>query len=168
MERFASAYLEGSPTHVSILLGANDFGYNNALEDMGGYVRKLNQMISSIKSYDPNIKIILCTPTPAPNTDIVTDSQKDFYTKYDRNMKIATYYLLKTYDTDKAEEAGIYIAPMHLTLDTSEGFDYRNSTEEINGVVTPVIKPSNGIHPNNSYGQLQMGDTLAAVLQKYR
>ena len=168
MERFVSAYTEGSPTHITILLGANDFGYNNALKDMKGYINKLNQMITSIKTYDPNIKIILCTPTPAPNTDIVTDSQKGFYTQYDLNMKIATYYLLKTYDNEKAEEAGIYIAPMHLTLDTSEGFDYKTSTEQINGVPTSVVKASNGIHPNNSYGQVQMGNTLAAVIQKYR
>lgn len=168
MERFNSAYTEGSPTHITILLGANDFGYNNALKDMAGYINKLNQMITSIKTYDPDIKVILCTPTPAPNTDIVTDSQKDFYTQYDLNMKIATYYLLKTYDNEKAEEAGIYIAPMHLTLDTSEGFDYKTSTEQINGVPTSVVKASNGIHPNNNHGQVQMGNTLAAVIQKYR
>ena len=168
MERFAAAYTEGAPTHVSILLGANDFGYNNALEDMEGYIRKLNQMIASIKAYDPHIKIILCTPTPAPNTEIVTDSHQAFYNKYDRNMKIAIYYLLKTYDNEQSKQQGIYIAPMHLTLDTTNGFDYKETTETIDGATIPVIKASNGIHPNNSYGQLQMGDTLAAVIQKYR
>ncbi len=168
MERFAAAYTDGAPTHVSILLGANDFGYNNALEDLGGYIRKLNQMIASIKAYDPDIKIILCTPTPAPNTTIVTDSHKDFYDKYDLNMKIATYYLLKTYDNAASEAQGIYIAPMHLTLDTTNGFDYRETTETIGGNTISVIKATNGIHPNNSHGQLQMGDTLAAVIQKYR
>ena len=57
---------------------------------------------------------------------------------------------------------------MHLTLDTSEGFDYKTSTEQINGVPTSVVKASNGIHPNNNYGQVQMGNTLAAIIQKYR
>lgn len=168
MERFSAAYTEGAPTHVSILLGANDFGYNNALKDLSGYIRKLNQMIASIKAYDPHIKIILCTPTPAPDTTIVTDSYKDFYNQYDLNMKIATYYLLKTYDNLASEAQGIYMAPMHLTLDRANGFDYRETTEIINGNPVSVVKAANGIHPNNSYGQLQMGDTLAAVIQKYR
>lgn len=168
MERFAAAYTNGAPTHVSILLGANDFGYNNALKDLNGYISKLNQMITSIKAYDPNIKIILCTPTPAPSTTIVTDRYRSFYEQYDLNMKIATYYLLKTYDNPASEAQGIYIAPMHLTLDTAKGFDYRKTTETIDGKTVSVIKAANGIHPNNSYGQLQMGDTLAAVIQKYR
>lgn len=168
MARFSSAYKSGAPTHVSILLGANDFNDMNGLLKLKDHMDKLNTMIDSIHAYNPNIKIILCTPTPSPNTNIVTDSRKSYYYTYDRCMKIAAYYLLKTFDNDESLARGIYIAPMNLTLDITSGFDYKEKYEIIDGVNTKVVSAANGIHPNNTVGQPQMGDTLAAVIQKYR
>ena len=168
MERFKAAFTEGTPTHVSIFLGANDFGYNNRIYDLEGYMAQLNEMIDSIHAFDPSIKVVLCTPTPAPNTNKITDSRLSFYYSYDRNMKLATYYLLQTFDNEASRERGVYLAPTHLTLDTNSGFDYKETTEVINGAPTKVVSASNGIHPNNTVGQLQMGDTIAAVLQYTR
>ena len=164
MDRFSPAFKDGSPTHVSILLGANDFGYGNATENIDIYISQINKMITSIKSYDKDIKIIICTPTLGPDTSVVTDSELEFYKKYDKKIKQGVYYLLQTYDTTTCEDAGIYIAPMHLTLDVSNGFNYSSAIEDN----SPVIKAANGIHPNNEYGHIQMGNTLAGVLQKYR
>lgn len=164
MDRFNSAFQSGKPTHVSILLGANDFGYSDALENMQTYIGRLNEMITSIKAYDKDIKIVICTPTLGPDTTVVTDTELNFYQNYDQKIKKATYYLLQTYDNANCEQEGIYIAPMHLTLDVRNGFDY--STKLQNNET--VMSATNGIHPNNEYGQIQMGNTLAAVLQKYR
>lgn len=166
MERFKEAYPTGAPTHISILLGANDFGTHNTLMDMPGFLDYLEQFITSIHNYDPSIKVIICTPTLAPNTNLLTGDTSS-YERYNRNMKLATYYLLKTYDNDESVARNIHIAPMTLTLDTTNGFDYKTSKIEVDGLVTTQTTPKNSIHPNE-FGNILMGNTLAAVIQKTR
>lgn len=168
MERHQAAFVQGTPTHVSILLGANDFGYKERIDEVDLFIERLNMMIDSIHTFDPNIKIILCTPTVAPNSSMVTSSNKNFYSEYDLRIKYVTSRLLKAFDTDEALARQIYIAPMTLTLDSNTGYDYIEKDVIVNGVTSKVIEAANSIHPSNSHGQLQMGDTLAAVLQKYR
>ena len=168
MTRYQAAFQDGPPTHVSILLGANEFGFNKELDRIDSFIQRLNQMIDSIHTYDPTIKIILCTPTGAPNTAMVTSSSKDFYREYDLRMKYVTSKLLEAFDTDEALARQIYIAPMHLTLDATNGFTYVQRNETVNGFINQVVDAMYSIHPNNEYGQLQMGSTLAAVIQKYR
>lgn len=166
MERFAIAYPTGAPTHISILLGANDFGTHDTLMDMPGFLHYLEQFIASIHAYDPSIHIIICTPTLAPHENMLTGDTSNYY-RYNRNMKLATHYLLQTYDNDKSLARNIYIAPMTLTLDTANGFDYKTTEVEIDGVLTTQVIAKNSIHPNE-YGNILMGNTLAAVIQKFR
>ncbi|MBE6022108.1 MAG: SGNH/GDSL hydrolase family protein [Cellulosilyticum sp.] len=167
--RYKEAFAEGTPTHVSILLGANEFGFNKELDNIDYFIDRLNQMIDSIHTYDPTIKIILCTPPVAPNTYFVTSVEsKEFYTEYDLRIKYITSKLLEAFDTDEALARQIYIAPMTLTLDTTNGFNYIQKNELVDGTITQVVDAIYSIHPNNEYGQLQMGTTLAAVIQKYR
>ncbi|MBQ1273936.1 MAG: hypothetical protein IIY08_00890 [Cellulosilyticum sp.] len=168
MVRYKEAFSTGTPTHVSILLGANEFGMNKEIDNVDLFIERLNQVIDSIHDYDSTIKIILCTPTLAPNSNFVTSSWKNFYTEYDLRMKYVTSKLLEAFDTDEALAKQIYIAPMTLTLDTTNGYTYIEKDEISNGVKKRVIDANNSIHPNNEYGQLQMGSTLAAVIQKYR
>ena len=168
IERHQAAFTEGTPTHVSILLGANEFGFNKEIDKVDLFIERLNTMIDSIHTFDPNIKIILCTPAVAPNASMVTSSKKDFYSEYDLRIKYVTSRLLKAFDTDEALSRQIYIAPMTLTLDSNTGYDYIEKDEIVNGISSKVVDVTNSIHPSNAYGQLQMGDTLAAVLQKYR
>lgn len=168
MNRNKEAFTEGSPTHVSILLGANEFGYNKEIDQIDLFISRLNQMIESIHTYDPSIKIILCLPTVAPNTSLVTSSQKDFYAEYDLRIKYAAARLLEAFDTDEALARQIYIAPMTLTLDATNGYDFIEKSETIDGFTSQVTDVKNSIHPSNTYGQLQMGDTLAAVIQRFR
>lgn len=168
IERNQAAFTEGTPTHVSILLGANEFGFNKEIDKVDLFIERLNTMIDSIHTFDPNIKIILCTPTVAPNSSMVTSSKKDFYSEYDLRIKYVTSRLLKAFDTDEALARQIYIAPMTLTLDANTGYDYIEKDEIIDGISSKVVDVTNSIHPSNASGQLQMGDTLAAVLQKYR
>ena len=169
MARHFAAFNGEKPTHVSILLGANEFGLNKQLDQMDTYIERLNTMIDSIHAYDPEIKVILCTPTLGPNTDRITsEEKKHIYTEYNLCMKYTVTRLLEAFDTDEALARHIYIAPMTLTVDPNTGFTYVTREEMVNGVNTTVTDVQNSIHPNNSYGQLQMGDTLAAVIQKTR
>ena len=169
MQRFKEAFAEsGTPTHVSILLGANEFGFNKEIGNIDLWLSRLNMVIDSIHTYDPNIKIILCTPTLAPNPARVTSLEKSFYSEYDLRVKYVASKMLEAFDTDEALARQIYIAPMTITLDTTNGYTYIEKTENNNGFITSVIDAANSIHPNNEYGQIQMGSTLAAVIQKYR
>lgn len=168
IERFASAFADGAPTHVSILLGSNDFGFFDTFNGIELFIERLNIMIDSIHQFDPNIKVIICTPPLGPSRKYLSQDYVEKYIKYDRNMKLATYHLLKAFDNDESLSRNILVAPMTLTLDVTNGFDFKEKVEIIDGVSKTTIIPGNGIHPSNSYGQLQMGDTLAAVIQKYR
>ena len=166
MERFSIAFAEGAPTHVSILLGANDFGTFDTLMDLPGYLTYMKQLIDSIHSYDPSIKVVICTPTLGPNQNVITEDRETYY-KYDRNIKLAAYYLLATYDNEESLSQNIYLAPLTQTLDTTNGYDYTRTTVEENGLLMTKVSPANTLHPN-SYGHSLMGNALAAVLQKSR
>lgn len=166
MERFSAAFSSGSPTHISILLGANDFGTFDTLMNVSSYLSYYQQMIDAIHDYDPSIKIIICTPTLAPNQNLLTDDTSSYY-RFDRNMKLALYYLLQTYDNNSSLTQNIHIAPMTLTLDTTNGFDYTTEIIDTDDSFIRKTTPTNGIHPNK-YGHLLMGNTLAAVIQKFR
>ena len=168
MARYKEAFTEGTPTHISILLGANEFGFNKEIDDVDLFISRLNLVIDSIHTYDPTIKVILCTPTVAPNSSLVTSSQKSFYDEYDLRVKYVASKLLEAFDTDEALAKQIYIAPMTLTLDATNGYNYIEKNETIDGITNRVIDVANSIHPSNEYGQIQMGSTLAAVIQKYR
>ena len=168
MARYSDAFLLGKPTHVSLFLGVNEFGFAKQLDQSDLFISRLNQVIDSIHSYDPNIKIILCMPTVAPDTNMVTASTNAFYKEYNLCIKYLAQKLLKHFDTDAALSRQIYLAPMTLTLDPINGFNYIQKSEIVEGFHSTVIDTDNSIHPNNDYGQLQMGSTLAAVLQKYR
>lgn len=168
IERNSEAFSQGTPTHVSIFLGVNEFGFGKQLNRSNLFISRLNQMIDSIHSYDPSIKIILCMPTVAPEVSLVTSSNQDFYKEYNLCVKYLASKLLENFDTDDALARQIYIAPMTLTLDPINGFNFIEKDEGSGSFKMTVVDVDNSIHPNNSYGQLQMGTTLAAVLQKYR
>lgn len=167
MQRFSVAFPNGSPTHVSLLLGTNDFGVANGFNNVDDYLAYYKEAVTSIHTYDPNIKVLICTLPLGPNESMIDDYNWR-YTRFDRNTKLANYYLLKTFDTDEALSQNIYIAPMHLNLDTTNGFDYKQTTVKLNGEETAVRVPANSIHPNNTVGQLQMGDALSSIIQKTR
>ena len=164
MEKFKAVYKDGTPTHVSILLGANDFGYSNTIQGLDKYIEQIDMMIESIHEFDPSIKVIICTPTPAPDTSITTGKMNSFYEDYDIRMGKTVQAILNKFDNDTSIKNNIFIAPMHLTLNVETGYTYIPGVEDGN----KVIKVDNQIHPNNSHGQKQMGNTLAAVIQKTR
>ena len=168
MARYAEAFSLGTPTHVSLFLGVNEFGFGKQLDKTSLFMTRLNKVIDSIHSYDPNIKIILCMPTVAPDTNMVTASTQAFYKEYNLCVKYLASKLLENFDTDAALSRQIYLAPMPLTLDPINGFNYIEKSELVEGFTSTVVDTDNSIHPNNDYGQIQMGSTLAAVLQKYR
>ena len=164
MKKFKAVYKGETPTHISILLGANDFGYSNTISGLDKYIEDIDKMITSIHEFDPSIKVIICTPTPAPDTSIATGKMNSFYESYDIRMGRTVQAILSKFDNEESINRNIFIAPMHLTLNIQTGYTYIPGIEDGN----KIIKADNEIHPNNAYGQKQMGNTLAAVIQKTR
>ena len=162
------AFEAGTPTHVSILLGANEFGLGKKIYYIDTFINQLNQMIDSIHEFDSNIKVIVCLPVLGPDPQPVTSWMRNVYIDYNYCIKYASYHLIQAFDTDEALKRNIYLAPMTLTVDTRNGFNYVQRVEEVDGIKSLVINSDNSIHPNNHIGQVQMGNTLAAVIQKYR
>ena len=74
---------------------------------------------------------------------------------------------MQKYDNDESLAQNIYLAPLTLTLDTANGYDYEKTTVDVNGELITKVKAKHSLHPND-YGHILMGDTLAAVIQKTR
>lgn len=163
MTRFSYAFVPYKPTHVSILLGANDFGFAKTMPHPTDFINRLQEMITSIHAYDPTIKIMLCIPPLGPDPNYITSYQKSFYQNYQMRLKMLASSLLETFDTDEALLKQVYVVPMYLTLDTHTSFDYFLIKY---GPLSPLLTQDvhNSIHPNQVVGQEQMGLTLAGVL----
>lgn len=169
LQRFASAFSSGTPTHVSILLGANDFQTSDGVVGIDTFINNLNIVINSIRAYSSTIKIIINIPTTGANQDAwgINVGCGGIQENYDRNMKLESQRLLKEFDTDISLSNNIYICPMGSVLDTVYGFDYQ--TENVNIYSTEQVKRyNNWVHPNDSVGHKQMGDALAGLIQKIR
>lgn len=170
LTRYAAAFAGGDPTHVSILLGANDFQSSitaSAFTTFAGYV---DVMIASIQAAVPTVKIILCLPVPGASQDAWAIQTGTGLTaeQFRQNMQTASRYMLTEYDGREAED--IYIAPLGAFVDPVYGFDRED--EEPNIYVTgETIKRASAnsyVHPNITVGHPQMGDALGAVVQATR
>ncbi|KZB89753.1 hypothetical protein A2U94_19900, partial [Bacillus sp. VT 712] len=151
MSRFAAAFGSNLPTHVSILLAANDFqlteGIDNGIET---YIKNIKAIVSSIKSYNQAIKIIINLPIIGNNQDFwaVSTATKGTSEMYRQNMQKVGRRLLTEFDTDAQMANGVYVCAMNANLDTVENMQ-------------------DWVHPNPT-GQLQLGSSLAALVQKTR
>lgn len=139
---------------VIINLGTNDVTYNNILADRNFELdfKAYDEMISSIKAYDANIKIALgSTITPArfnnANIDVKTKRQR-------WNRLMAKYCLDNNYT---------YI-PYWLVVDPINDFKYEDvQIDDYN--TTTIKKVADSTHPANS-GYKKMGDLTYATIKK--
>ena len=160
---------QASPDIVSILLGANDFQtikHEQFDSVLSNYIEGIQTMIDSIKIYNPEIKIILNMPIMGAPQDAWGICQGCFVdeARYRHHILKANHSILKKWDNDTALQEGIYISPMLVGLDPDYGFD--KQVEYANKHCNTLIERfNNWVHPNVA-GYKQMGDVLAAVIQK--
>ena len=120
-------------------------------------------MISSIREYDPDMKIIINMPIPGADQNawgfkMCLGSEK----RYNYNMMKLSEAIIENYSSDK----NIFISPMAACIDRMYGFSSasRNANQYCEEKET---FQSNWVHPNKT-GYAQMGDALAAVIEKIR
>lgn len=126
---------------VFITLGINDMAKNLGIENIIGYY---NQMINSIRAYNPKIRIFigLCI---LPYSGKYSTAHN--YGQFSKAQRLALHErLIEEYD--ERENEGFYVVPFNLTIDTENDFKFeekplsrRNDTVKVK-YCTDVTHPS--------------------------
>ena len=155
------------PDVISILFGGNELQISSyevseaRVEDMIFYLRKL---IECVAHKDTKIVVNLpvsCAEQYAWGIKLGCAATAK---QYDYKVKMASKKLIEEFDC--REDENIYLCPMGLVLDTENGFD--RSYYNVNAYCGRQEEHHNNwVHPGKA-GYMQMGDALAAVLNKIR
>ena len=155
------------PDIVSILFGGNELqlsGYEEAPKAIDDFLYNLKRLVEKVSHKDT--KIIINLPIGgaeqyAWGTKVGCSAT---YKQYMYKVLIATEKILSEFDG--RENENIYICPMGAAIDLKYGFDF--SYYRANAYSTAqVMHHNNWVHPAAS-GYMQMGDALAAVINKIR
>ncbi len=167
-------YLEqqsfGTPDVISILLGTNDImklHYADMESGISKTLENMRVMIKSIRQALPQVKLVLNLPILPTVGDYAFGHCFGCKKSSKESRMIMLEYLRRFIaEWDGKEDEGIYLSAMHAVIDPINGF--RTDTfskglyyEELS------VEVGEAIHPNRA-GYFQMGDALAAVLQKIR
>lgn len=137
---------------VSIALGTNDRGVIGSTEEE---IRtNLRTMVTSIKNFDSNIKILLLLPPPICKVGYD-------YINWNTSIKVANRAIIKEFDSKESEN--IYIVPTFFNIDPVN--DYTMKTIPKNSrssEVKTVVKDP--VHPN-VIGFQHMADMIFPVLK---
>ena len=167
--RYMERHPECTPDVISILMGANDQGscpYELAEERTAQFMANFAKALASIRAWSKDVPVVINLPI-AGGDQYSWGKQVGCAhgaKRYDHIIKCFCEALLKEYDGKEAEN--IYISPMLAVLDPVYGFPrevhkanrYSDASVEAHG---------NWVHPA-ACGYKQMGDALAAVLEKLR
>lgn len=172
LARYAAAFAAGVPTHISILMGANDFqlltseGTQAALP---AFKARIDQMIASARAAIPGVKVIINLPTQSAGQDAwaVQLASGQTAAQYDQNIQAAARYLLTAYDTPAVEATGIHVCAFGLTVDPVHGFKTVAERPNIYAADVSILRAIDWVHPG-PVGHKQAGDALAAIIQSIR
>ena len=155
---------------VSILLGTNDIldiHYDTADEKIARVIDNLEIMIKSIREYSADIPIILNMPILA-TTDAYSFGRNYACSKTPREARAM---MLRFIDAmldkwDNCDDKNIYLVPMNASIHPVLAFP-KEAYSDGRYFSEPVVRVQDSIHPNKA-GYAQMGDYLAAAIQKIR
>jgi hypothetical protein len=168
-QRFAVAFPNGTPTHVAVMSGANDFfSDSNGISDAewNTYLGYLNEMLDSVTAFDSTIKRIIILPIGCANQDgagSYNDSGTSSY-QFNYTMKQLGRRILNEFDNQANRDVGIHIAPLLTSLDSIGGFPSVTSGRNKYVSDMTLVRQTDQLHPRNE-GHYQMGDCLAATVQ---
>lgn len=155
---------------ISILIGTNDimkYGYDNAEAGIAATMDNLTAMIHSIRAYDKQIPIIL-NPPILPTQDAYAFGNNFGCRKSCKESRYVGFRYLKAFleAWDNRAKDRIYLTPMNAVIDPVLAFR-RDSFRDGLYYSNVSIRTGESIHPNSA-GYAQMGDALAAVIQRLR
>ncbi len=159
-----------APDVVSVLLGTNDImklTYETMEEGIAHTLQNMDAIIQSIRANAPSAKLLLCLPILPTESDYAFGKCFGTQKSSKQSRMIMKEYLRRFMERwDGREDEGIYLVPMYVVIDPLRGFKTDAfSTGLYDGQLE--VQVGEAIHPNPA-GYFQMGDALAAVLQKLR
>jgi lysophospholipase L1-like esterase len=169
-----SKYMErnqlGQIDAVSILIGTNDMlklHYDTMEQGIARTIENVQTMIDSVRAFSKDIPIILNAPVLA-TSDSVAFGRCYGCDKHPKESRaIMLRYIERFLEKwDQCEDQNLFVVPMNAVLDPIRGFPKRGySTGRY--FDSPEIHVEDAIHPNKG-GYSQMGDALAAMIQRIR
>lgn len=125
-----------SVDYVIINLSTNDFG--RPITDV---IADLNTMISSIKTFNSAIKVIVCLTEGVYRNKMEWDTRNTWFIEL-KKLMIATY--------DKREAEKIYVCPLYLNMDLYEDYNLTNVPLSSEDTTKTRLMTSDGIHQNQT------------------
>ncbi|MDO8415488.1 MAG: hypothetical protein Q7S87_04685 [Agitococcus sp.] len=166
--KYRSAWSIPSPDILHVLLGTNDFSAvseSSFASVYAAYKSKYDQLISSVKSDTPTVKIIVGIP-------FTSGRQGKYGTLTTEKNKMALYLLAKKLNSDYGgrEAESIYVLDYHSIVDRVYGYD--NAYEPpFNDYSWPItgdgIYKSDNVHLGVD-GNKQMGNAYMGLIQFLR
>ena len=139
---------------VCINLGTNDLvrGTHNTIDDM---LENYNYMVNSIKSYNPNVKIIIGLAGARALGDMENKQEID-------NALRSTKALIEEFDNRESDN--IYLAPYYLNIDPNNDFNFTNTAISNRNPNVTIKTASDTVHPS-TIGYYKIADVLYSVIK---
>ena len=166
-EKYTERFKVGKVDAVSVLLAANDLQcttYEEAETRIARFMDELDTVVKSVHAYDPGIAVILCLPVCGAEQHAWGYRGNGSAKQYRLNVMRLCEQMLKKWDHCVNERT--FICPARLFVDPQNGFDYEAvSSNPYSNLL--ALHQCNWVHPNSA-GYRQLGDALAAVVEKLR
>ena len=133
---YMSTQSYASVDYVIINLSTNDYG--RPITDV---IADLNTMISSIKTFNSAIKVIVCLTEGVYRNKMEWDTRNTWYIEL-KKLMIATY--------DKREAEKIYVCPLYLNMDLYEDYNFTSVPLSSEDSTKTRLMTADGIHQNQA------------------
>ncbi|MEW5969620.1 MAG: SGNH/GDSL hydrolase family protein [Pseudomonadota bacterium] len=152
-----------TPNIVFIQLGVNDTFSLTTDQAVIAFCEvafaKLDNLITSIKAANANIKVVLMTPPSYADQDAFGINYGCGQTSRRAKRNIVTFnsQLQKKYDSNDKQAQGIYFLGSGVNVDTK--YNFPNGSFAVNSHNSLLVnRQTNGVHPDKGY--LQIGDVI--------
>lgn len=139
---------------VCINLGTNDLAradYSTTTIMINSY----DYMINSIKTYNPNIKILIGLPATRALGDLENKSQID-------SALESTKALIEAYDNKESDN--IYLVPYYLNIDPNNDFNFSQIEVSSRNTNTKIKVASDTVHPS-TLGYYKIADVIYSYIK---
>lgn len=143
-----------SVDYVCINLGTNDISrsHHATTDDM---ITAYNQMITSIRDYNPDIKIFIGLPGSRALGDMMNKDLID-------TALSATKALIEEYDNRESD--GIYLMPYYLNIDPDNDFNFSSENVSDRNPNMNIKIASDKVHPS-TYGYYKIADVIYSTIK---